>query len=132
MKEIKSSEDQFVVFGLRNEHFGINIMDVREIILMNKITPLPQMPQFMAGIIKIRGEVIPVVDLRKAFDLEAKDREGSDETRIIIIDISSENKKEVIGLIVDRVEEVLRVPKEEITSFNGITDDMYIFVPGTT
>ncbi len=102
------AEVQLVAFQLEKEEFAINIHQVREVLKMVPVTPLPQSAHFIEGVINLRGEVIPVIDLRKRFELSMKERNG--QTRIIIVEIE-EHK---VGLIVDFVTEVLRLPSTAV------------------
>lgn len=95
---------QLVSFNLDREEFAIDILAVQEIIRMVNITKVPKSPPFVEGVINLRGNIIPVIDLRKRFGMET--REYSKETRIIVVDIDGNT----IGLIVDSVSEVLRLP----------------------
>jgi len=97
-------EEQMVVFKLNNEQFGVRITQVQEINRLTKITKVPRAPRFVEGVINLRGVVIPLIDLRKRFEIDAK--EYNEFTRIIVSDIN--NKK--IGIVVDEVLEVLRIP----------------------
>jgi purine-binding chemotaxis protein CheW len=99
---------QLVSFKLRDEEFGVDILQVQEIIRMQEITNVPNAPQFVEGVINLRGRVIPVVDLRKRFSLEAK--EHSKATRIVVVKIG----QITVGLIVDEVSEVLRIPEDTV------------------
>jgi len=99
---------QFVTFIVDNEEFGIDIRQIQEINRIEKITKLPKAPSFIEGIINLRGEIIPVIDLRKRFDITS--RELDDSSRVIITDISGKKT----GLIVDRVNEVLNLPISNI------------------
>lgn len=106
--EVKHKDKQLVVFKLRREEFGIDIYKVREVLKLLPVTPLPQSAEFIEGVINIRGSVIPVIDLRRRFEMQ--EQECTENTRIIIV----ENNKDSVGLIVDAVREVLRVPAENI------------------
>ncbi|MEN6462551.1 MAG: chemotaxis protein CheW [Syntrophomonas sp.] len=99
-------EEQMVVFKLAGEQYGIRITQVEEINRLSNITKVPRAPRFVEGVINRRGDVIPVIDLRKRFDIDYK--EYNEFTRIIVSDIN--NKK--IGIIVDEVLEVLRISKK--------------------
>ena len=107
--EMLSSLLQLVTFELFEEIFALPILDVREIIRMTDITPVPQAPNFVEGVINLRGQIIPVVDLRKRFGLSAA--ELTDDTRVIVVELGNEV---VIGLIVDAVREVERLPSDTI------------------
>ncbi len=102
------SEVQMVVFKLEKEEFAVDIQQVREVLKMSQVTPLPQSAHYIEGVINLRGEVIPVVDLRKRFELPLGERDG--QTRIIIVEIQESN----VGLIVDSVTEVLRFSSSAI------------------
>lgn len=106
--EIKTMEQQLVVFELENEFYGINIALVESIIKMQAITQLPQTPAYVKGVTNLRGSVLPVINLRTRFALEAK--EDTRQTRIIIVTMG--NIK--VGVVVDGVSEVLRVSEETI------------------
>ena len=96
-------EQQLVIFELANEFYGINIAVVESIIKMQAITQLPQTPAYVKGVTNLRGSVLPVIDLRNRFGLDA--REDTRQTRIIIVTMGSIK----VGVVVDGVSEVLRV-----------------------
>ncbi len=107
------SEKQFVVFNLLDEEFCIDIMSVVEIIRLQDITKLPDAPEFVEGIINLRGKIIPVIDLKKRFNLE---KIGTDDnTRIIITNIDNKTT----GFIVDNVTEVLRLSADAIAPLDN-------------
>ena len=101
-------EQQLVVFDLAGESYGINIAAVESIIKMQAITQLPQAPHYVKGVTNLRGAVLPVIDLRLRFELEAQ--EVSRQTRIIIVTMG----KIKVGVVVDGVSEVLSVPDDAI------------------
>jgi purine-binding chemotaxis protein CheW len=102
-------EHQLVVFDLANEHYGVDIAAVEGIIKMQAITVVPHTPAFVEGVTNLRGEVLPVIDLRKRFGLPL-DQARSKDTRIVVVEI--DGKK--VGMVVDAVSEVLRVADEAI------------------
>jgi len=102
------NEIQLVVFDLASEHYGFDISDVREIMRMQNITRVPGAMSYVEGVINLRGKVLPVMDLRKRLGFKAS--EQTDESRIVIIDVSEGE----VGVIVDAVTEVLRVPTSAI------------------
>jgi purine-binding chemotaxis protein CheW len=110
-------EKQLVIFKLAGEQYGIDIAQVQEITKMAQITAVPRSPKFVQGVVNLRGDVIPVIDMRKRFEVET--REYTDRTRIIVSEIN--NKK--IGLIVDEVMEVLRVSARKFEEVPGIVND---------
>ncbi|MGH2272136.1 chemotaxis protein CheW [Anaerohalosphaeraceae bacterium U12dextr] len=108
----RAKEGKYLTFALGKEEYGIEILKVREIIGYMSITAVPRMPVFVKGVINLRGQVIPVIDLRCRFDMETKDI--TDQTCIIVVDISHEGRSFNAGLIVDRVQEVLDIGQENI------------------
>ena len=107
-KDVRASDVllHLVTFDLMGEEFGVPILDVREIILMSEVTPVPNAPEFVEGVINLRGQIIPIVDLRKRFNLEQKG-EGT-KNRIVVVEVG----QNVLGLIVDGDSEVLRIPAD--------------------
>ena len=103
------NEDKYLLFQLHNEIYGINISDVTEIIEMQQITDIPDMPEFVKGVINLRGKVIPIIDLRLRFEMEERDYD--DRTCIIIVKTADRS----FGLIVDTVTEVEDIPGEQIS-----------------
>lgn len=101
-------EQQLVIFELGSEQYGVDIATVDGIIKMQEITHLPHAPMFVEGITNLRGSVLPVVDLRKRFDLPAQ--EPTRDTRIVVANLGATK----VGLIVDAVMQVIRVPEDKI------------------
>lgn len=97
-----------VSFRLGREEYAIEITKVKEIILLEGITHIPQVPEFIEGIINLRGNVIPVIDLRKRFGLAVTER--NDQTRVMVTRMEGR----IIGLIVDSVSQVMKIPKSNI------------------
>jgi len=104
------TENQVVSFKLKEEEFGIDIMQVQEIIKIPEITKLPKAPEFVEGVVNLRGNVLPVIDCRRRFELELE--EWTDSNRILVVNIEGK----MTGIIVDSVSEVLRLPKDAIES----------------
>jgi purine-binding chemotaxis protein CheW len=100
---------QLVSFCLGKEEYGIEITCVREIILLDEITRVPQTPDYVKGLINLRSTVIPIVDLRSRFGLPQAD--FSDDTRIMVLNMQGK----MVGVVVDAVSEVLRISGKEIT-----------------
>ena len=103
-----TQKDKFLTFQVGTEEFGISIRHVTEIIGLQKITDVPDMPDFIKGVINLRGKVIPVMDVRSRFKLES--REYDDRTCIVVVNI----KDKSVGLVVDRVSEVADIPESRI------------------
>ncbi len=101
----ESRQLQLVTFGVETEEYAVDILSVQEINRMLPITRVPQSPSCVEGVINLRGRIIPIIDMRKRFRLPAKNATG--ESRIIVAEV--ENR--VLGFIVDRVNEVLRIDR---------------------
>ncbi len=124
-EEVVGAETQLVVFRLGNEEYGVDIQQVREIIKVPEITRVPKAPEFIEGVINLRGQITPIMDLRMRLDLP-ESQKGED-TRIII----SELEKNIVGMIVDSVSEVLRISKKNIDPTPTISTDVGVeFIKG--
>jgi len=99
---------QLVSFNLEKEEYGINVLMVREIIRMLNITRVPNTPHYVEGVINLRGKVIPIISLRRKFDLV--EAEYDKRTRIMVMEVVGE----MMGFIVDEVSEVIRISEKEI------------------
>ena len=99
---------QLVVFELATEHYGVDIGAVQSIIKMEPVTVVPRAPEFVEGVINLRGTVLPVLDLRLRFGLAAE--ETTKDTRIVVVEIDGTE----VGMVVNAVSEVLMVGDEEI------------------
>lgn len=108
----KSTANKYLTVTLENESYGMAVLKVREIIRLQKITPVPQMPPYVKGVINLRGRVIPIVDLRLKFGLKA---EIAERTCIVVVQVTVSSSQSVqMGLIVDSVEEVVTLGADEI------------------
>lgn len=107
--EEDTQKDKYLTFTLGNDYFGIEILHVTEIIGLQAITAVPNLPDYIKGIINLRGKIIPVMDVRLRFKKEL--REYDDRTCIIVVDIDEIS----VGLIVDRVSEVIDIGEESIS-----------------
>ncbi len=103
---------KYLTFSLEKEEYGIGILKVKEIIGMMPITSVPRTPEFVKGVINLRGKVIPVLDLRAKFEM--KSISYTDRTCIIVVEIDSNSATILIGIVVDAVSEVLNIKEEEI------------------
>lgn len=118
---------QWVTFRLDNETYGVNVMQVQEVLRMTEIAPVPGAPGYVLGIINLRGNVVTVIDTRKRFGLEP--REVDDATRIVITEI----EQQVMGMLVDSVAEVVDVRMSEIeTAPNVGNDESSRFIQGVS
>ncbi len=103
---------KYLTYTLGQEEYGVGILQVKEIIGMMPITPVPQTPNFVKGVINLRGKIIPVVDLRLKFGME--ERAYEDRTSIIVVEIRTRKASIPIGVVVDSVSEVLNIKNEDI------------------
>src|SRR5690554_2923990 len=116
---------QWVTFRLEDETYGINVMQVQEVLRYTEIAPVPGAPSYVLGIINLRGNVVTVIDTRQRFGLEPT--EVTDNTRIVII----EADKQVVGILVDSVAEVVYLRQSEIeTAPNVGNDESAKFIQG--
>lgn len=116
---------QWVSYQLEQEVYGINVMQVQEVLRPTEIAPVPGAPDYVLGIINLRGNVVTVIDTRKRFGLPS--READDDSRIIIAEVSGN----VIGMLVDSVAEVVYLHQSEIdTAPNVSSDDSSRFIQG--
>lgn len=118
---------KYLTFSLEKEEYGIGILRVKEIIGMLPITSVPRTPNFVKGVINLRGKVIPVIDLRSKFDMESIPY--NERTCIIVVEINTADTTILIGIVVDTVSEVLHIKEEEIENtpaFGTRLDTQYI------
>jgi purine-binding chemotaxis protein CheW len=112
VKAMAVKEGKYLTFILANEEYGIGILRIKEIIGMMPITSVPQTPEFIKGVINLRGKVIPVMDLRLRFGMPSLDY--TERTCIIVVEIDGQTGTVQIGIVVDAVSEVLNIRAEDI------------------
>lgn len=118
---------QWVTFKLNSETYGINVMQVQEVLRYSEIAPVPGAPLYVLGIINLRGNVVTVIDTRQRFGLESSD--VTDNTRIVII----EAEKQVIGILVDSVAEVVYLKASDIDDAPNVgNEDSARFIQGVS
>ena len=103
---------RYLTFSMAREEYGLEILKVQEIIGMMNVTRVPRTPDFIRGVINLRGKVIPVIDLRRKLQFEAKD--DTDRTCIIVVQVQHAENTITMGIIVDSVSEVLNVSASQI------------------
>jgi purine-binding chemotaxis protein CheW len=127
-----ANENKFLSFRIGREEFGVEILRVREIIGVIDVTPLPQTPAYVKGVINLRGKIIPVIELRTKLGLEPK--AYTEETCIIVVEVSDGGDERFhMGVIVDSVSEVMDIPRESIEPaprFGGSLNTSYILGMG--
>ena len=122
----KAVAGKYLTFTLGKESYGLQILKVREIIRIIDITKVPRMPDYLRGVINLRGKVVPVADLRLKFGL--RDAETQERTCIVVVELSAASKS-LMGLVVDAVEEVVNLPAADIEptpDFGVAIDTSYI------
>jgi len=116
--------DQYLTFILAGEDYGVDILKVQEIKGWEGVTPMPNMPEFILGIINLRGTVVPVIDLRKHFQMESASFDQT--TVVIVVKVSDEKHVErTMGIVVDAVSEVHNIAKNDLKpapDFGGVVD----------
>ncbi len=112
VKAMTITTGKYLTFTLDEEEYGIGILKVKEIIGMMEITSVPRTPQFIKGVINLRGKVIPIIDLRLKFGMG--EIPYTDRTCIIVVEIDSEKGTILIGIVVDAVSEVLNIQEGDI------------------
>lgn len=127
LKSDELREGKYLTFTLAEEEFGIRIIKVREIIGMMQCTPIPRVPDFIKGVINLRGKVIPVLDLRLKFNMEAITYDQR--TCIVVVEVQVPNRVIPMGVVVDAVNEVVNIKEEDVEDspdFGTSVDTDYI------
>ena len=125
--EMRALAGKYLTFRLAHEEYGVQIIKVVEIIKMMEVTAVPRTPQYVRGVINLRGKVIPVVELRKKFDMPPID--DTDETCIIVVNVRTAGVEVQMGILVDTVSEVLDIGGADIEpppKFGGAIDTAFI------
>lgn len=117
-----SKEGKYLTFYVAGEEYGLEILKVREIIGLMDITTVPKTPDFVRGVINLRGKVIPVVELRSKFNIEST--EDTNQTCIIVVDVTFDDSTLQIGILVDSVSEVLDIPGDDIEDTPSFGTDL--------
>jgi len=115
--KMAEKEGKYLTFTLASEDYGIGILKIKEIIGMMPITKVPRCPEFIKGVINLRGKVIPVLDLRMRFAVDAA--EYTERTCIVVVEVDSGSGNLMVGLIVDSVSEVLNIKSDDIEETPG-------------
>ncbi len=121
----------YLTFELGAEIYGLGILKVQEIIGLMHVTSVPRTPEFVRGVINLRGKVIPVIDLRLKFGMEGRD--DTERTCIIVVQVARDNEDVTMGLIVDEVAEVLDITPSQIEpppAFGSEVDTDFIMAMG--
>ncbi|HAI12980.1 MAG TPA: chemotaxis protein CheW [Phycisphaerales bacterium] len=119
---IRELVGKYLTFHLSQEQYGVSLLAVREIIGLMDITHVPRTPEYVRGVINLRGRIIPVVDLRLKFGMQAID--DTEVTCIIVVEMTYEDQVIQIGILVDEVDEVLDIQEGQIDNLPSIGADM--------
>ncbi len=121
----KKNSSQFVGFELADQQYAFRIEQIQEIVILEQVTPTPQVPDYCEGVSNLRGTIIPIINLRKLFGLEPKAADG--ETRTIVVNVG----ERTMGCTVDMVSQVIRIPQEDIQPApEAITADGADYISG--
>jgi len=121
-EELMANENQYVVFRLGKETYGLEISMILEIITMQTITEVPGTEEYIVGVINLRGRVIPVFNLHKKFELA--EGEITRSTRIVVVEVEGHN----IGMLVDGVSEVVKITQDIVEKPSSIMDDRLVIL----
>ncbi len=124
---VETEIEQYLTFTLDGEQYAADVSRVREVLELLPLTKLPRMPEYMKGVINIRGSVVPVVDLRQKFGMSAV--EETVDTSIIVMDVGDGEKRMTVGCLTDSVEEVIEIMPESVEpppSFGTKVDTEFI------
>jgi len=122
-----SDTEQILTFSLNNEEYGVNILQVNEIREWTSITTIPDAPSYVRGVLNLRGNIVPIIDLRMRFSIEPIDYGPT--TVVILLNIQNSETENVIGIVVDSVSDTHAISKEDIRSkptVGGFIDIEYI------
>lgn len=104
-----ATTDQYLTFSLAGEEYGVDILTVQEVKVWTKVTVLPNTPEFIKGVLNLRGVIVPIIDLRSRFRMPAVDYSGT--TVIVILKLKMDSRERIVGLVVDAVSDVLDIPR---------------------
>ena len=112
-RKTQNAGDRFLNFTLMDEDYCLEILKVREIMAQIEITNLPQTPDFIQGVINLRGNIVPIIDLRLKFGLPFK--EYTDRSTVIFVELDFDGRNTLMGIVVDSIQEVINIPQEKIS-----------------
>ncbi|MCK4743227.1 MAG: chemotaxis protein CheW [Sulfuriflexus sp.] len=125
--ELDSDADQFLTFILGEEEYGVDILRVQEIKGWDSVTPIPNTPDYIKGVINLRGTIVPIVDLRQRFNMP--EIEYGPITVVIVLKIECADRDRIMGIVVDGVSDVYDVPQEEMKEppdFGNVVDTEFV------
>ena len=104
---------RFLSFVLQNEVYCIEILKIKEIMAMTDVTAIPQTPAFLKGVLNLRGQIIPIIDLRLKFQMP--EQAYTDRTCIVIVELTTDQDRTLMGIVVDSIKEVVNIPEDKVT-----------------
>lgn len=113
----RGTSSSYVTFSLDEETYAIDVLQVQEVLKLTEIAPVPGVPNYILGIINLRGDVVTVIDARRRMQLP--DRQPDDASRIVIIDVDNQN----VGILVDSVAEVVQIPPDAVDPAPAVGND---------
>ena len=116
-EQLKGASSAYVTFSLADETYAIDVLQVQEVLKLTEIAPVPGVPDYILGIINLRGSVVTVIDARRRMSLP--ERAPDDASRIVIIDVDKQN----VGILVDAVAEVVQIPPEAVDPAPAVGND---------
>ncbi|MCP4407158.1 MAG: purine-binding chemotaxis protein CheW [Gammaproteobacteria bacterium] len=125
--ETEADTSQYLTFMLAGEEYGVDILRVQEIKCWDSVTSIPNTPDFVKGVINLRGTIVPIVDLRERFDLDSK--EYGPTTVVIVLKVITEEEDRIMGIVVDAVSDVYNVTDESIRptpEIGGVIDTGFV------
>lgn len=125
--DIDTDADQYLTFILASEEYGVDILRVQEIKGWDSVTPIPNTPEYIKGVINLRGTIVPIIDLRQRFKMESV--EYGPMTVVIVLKIKCQDRDRIMGIVVDAVSDVYDVPADEMKpapDFGEIVDIEFI------
>lgn len=125
--ELDSDADQYLTFVLGSEEYGVDILRVQEIKGWDSVTPIPNTPDYIKGVINLRGTIVPIVDLRQRFNMP--EVEYGPITVVIVLKIECNDRDRIMGIVVDGVSDVYDVPQEEMKEapdFGSVVDTEFV------
>lgn len=124
---VLTGEDQFLTFMLAGEEYGVDILRVQEIKGWDTVTAIPNTPEYIRGVINLRGTIVPIIDMRMRFGMEPL--EYGPLTVVIVLRVEAETRSRIMGIVVDAVSDVYNIPEEQINpspDFGGQVDTGFI------
>ena len=112
MTDVDESQQQYLTFLLAGEEYGVDILRVQEIKGWDTVTQIPNTPEYIRGVINLRGTIVPIIDMRARFSLEELDYGPT--TVVIVLKVNNQDKSRIMGIVVDGVSDVYNMPDEEI------------------